>query len=103
VALGDSAQIKAAEITALLVPWLNAAAAALPGFAQEIDSGDYTTETSNLDINTVGLANILTATKAQGVGTELLAPLQRLFEIQVAQGHGAASLSRAIESLRKTA
>ncbi|MGW0552216.1 NAD(P)-dependent oxidoreductase [Streptomyces altiplanensis] len=103
VALGDSAQIKAAEITALLVPWLNAAAAALPGFAQEIDSGDYTTETSNLDINAVGLANILTATKAQGIGVDLLAPLQSLFEHQIAQGHGAASLSRAVESLRKTA
>ncbi|MFI9580933.1 NAD(P)-dependent oxidoreductase [Streptomyces sp. NPDC052236] len=103
VALGDSAHIKATEITTLLVPWLNAAAAALPGFAQEIDSGDYTTETSNLDINTVGLANILSATRAQGVDVELLAPLHALFERQIEQGHGAASLSRAIESLRKTA
>ncbi|MFE9292212.1 NAD(P)-dependent oxidoreductase [Streptomyces niveus] len=100
VAVADSAQIKATDITALLVPWLNGAAAALPGFAAEIDSGDYTTETSNLDINTVGLANILTATKAQGVGVDLLTPLQTLFERQIAQGHGSSSLSRAIESLR---
>ncbi|MEV4996916.1 NAD(P)-dependent oxidoreductase [Streptomyces niveus] len=100
VAVADSAQIKATDITALLVPWLNGAAAALPGFAAEIDSGDYTTETSNLDINTVGLANMLTATKAQGIGVDLLTPLQALFERQIAQGHGSSSLSRAIESLR---
>lgn len=100
VAVADSARIKATDITALLVPWLNGAAAALPGFAAEIDSGDYTTETSNLDINTVGLANMLTATKAQGIGVDLLTPLHTLLERQIAQGHGSASLSRAIESLR---
>ncbi|WP_156727303.1 NAD(P)-dependent oxidoreductase [Streptomyces apocyni] len=102
LALADSAGIAATELTGLLVPWLNGAAAALPGFAQEIDSGDYSTETSNLDINTVGLGNILNATKAQGLGTELLAPLHALFERQIEEGHGAASLSRAIESLRET-
>ncbi|MEV0774445.1 NAD(P)-dependent oxidoreductase [Streptomyces sp. NPDC050433] len=100
VAIADSARIKATDITSLLVPWLNGAAAALPGFAAEIDSGDYTTETSNLDINAVGLTNILTATRAQGLGVDLLTPLQRLLERQIAEGHGAASLSRAIESLR---
>ncbi|MCI3223293.1 NAD(P)-dependent oxidoreductase [Streptomyces sp. NP-1717] len=100
VAVADSARIKAADITGLLVPWLNAAAAALPGFAAEIDSGDYATETSNLDINAVGLANMLTATRAQGIGVDLLTPLQTLFETQIAEGHGAQSLARAIESLR---
>jgi 3-hydroxyisobutyrate dehydrogenase-like beta-hydroxyacid dehydrogenase len=101
VALGESARIKATELTGLLVPWLTSAAAALPGFAAEIDSGDYATETSNLDINAVGLGNILTATRAQGLGVELLAPLQALFEQQIAEGHGTSSLSRTIESLRK--
>ncbi|MFD3919705.1 NAD(P)-dependent oxidoreductase [Streptomyces sp. NPDC058595] len=100
VAVADSARIKATDITGLLVPWLNAAAAALPGFAAEIDSGDYATEMSNLDINAVGLANMLTATRAQGIGVDLLTPLQTLFETQIAEGHGAQSLARAIESLR---
>ncbi|MFD3609806.1 NAD(P)-dependent oxidoreductase [Streptomyces atroolivaceus] len=100
LAIGDSAGIKPTELTPLLVRWLHEAAAALPGFAQEIESGDYATETSNLDINEVGLANILVATRAQGVPVDLLAPLQELFTDQVAQGHGGASLSRTIESLR---
>lgn len=100
VAVGGSAGIGAAQVTELLIRWLKEAIGALPGFAAEIDAGDYRTETSNLDINAVGLAQILDATRAQGVGVELLAPLHALFERQVAEGHGAESLARAIESLR---
>ncbi|MFD9904489.1 NAD(P)-dependent oxidoreductase [Streptomyces sp. NPDC059063] len=100
VAVGGSAGIDAVKVTELLVRWLKEALGALPGFAAEIDAGDYRTQTSNLDINAVGLANILAATKAQGVGVDLLAPLQALFDRQIEQGHGAASLARAIESLR---
>lgn len=100
VALAGSAGIKAEEITELLLRWLTGAAGALPGFAREIDSGDYATDTSNLSINATGLAHILTASRAQGVSTDLLAPLLALFRRQVDQGHAAASMSRAIESLR---
>ncbi|MER6995227.1 NAD(P)-binding domain-containing protein [Streptomyces sp. NPDC000410] len=100
VALGGSAGIEAARITGLLVRWLKEATPILPAFAEEIDAGNYATETSNLDINATGLAHILTATRQQGVGTELLAPLQALFDQQIAAGHGGDSLSRTIESLR---
>ncbi|MER7045012.1 NAD(P)-dependent oxidoreductase [Streptomyces jumonjinensis] len=100
MALGRSERIRAADVTDRLVPWLKAAADALPGFAREIDSGDYATVTSSLGMNAVGLRNILSATESQGLGTALLSPLQALFDDQVAQGHGAASLSRAVESLQ---
>ncbi|MFI6284026.1 NAD(P)-dependent oxidoreductase [Streptomyces sp. NPDC051018] len=100
VALAGTEQIKAADLTVHLVAWLKAVADALPGFAAEIDSGDYATVTSNLEMNAAGLGGILSATVAQGIGTELLSPLRTLLDDQVAQGHGAASLSRAIESLR---
>lgn len=100
VALARSAGIKAAEITELLVPWLIAVSAALPHFATEMDSGDYATDTSNIAINSTGLGNILAATARQGVPTGLLDPLQSLFTEQLAEGHAAASLSRAVEGLR---
>ncbi|NEC93320.1 hypothetical protein G3I71_48080 [Streptomyces sp. SID12501] len=87
-------------MTSQLVRWLTAAAGALPAFAEEIDRGDHDTTTSNVEINAVGLRNILTTTEAQGVSTDLLAPLQRLFEDQMDAGHAASSLSRTIESLR---
>ncbi|WP_030676493.1 NAD(P)-dependent oxidoreductase [Streptomyces sp. NRRL B-1347] len=100
VAVGRSAGIEAAQVTELLVRWLKEALGALPAFAAEIDARDYRTETSNIDINAVGLANILTATRAQGVGVDLLQPLHELFQRQLAEGHGSESMARAIESLR---
>lgn len=100
VAVAGAAGIEAGKVTELLVRWLKEAIAALPGFAAEIDAGDYRTETSNLDINAVGLAHILTATKDLGVGVDLLAPLHTLFQRQLSEGHGAESMSRTIESLR---
>ncbi|MFD4130778.1 NAD(P)-dependent oxidoreductase [Streptomyces goshikiensis] len=103
VALAGTAGIGAAELTRPLVRWLTAAADALPAFAREIDAREYGTTTSNLEINAVGLRNILAATEAQGLPTDLLAPLLRLFDDQVRAGHAASSLSRAVESLRADA
>ncbi|WP_405786723.1 NAD(P)-binding domain-containing protein [Streptomyces sp. NBC_00029] len=103
VALADTEGIGAAELTRPLVRWLTAAADALPAFAEEIDAKDYATTTSNLEINAVGLRNILSTTEAQGLPTDLLAPLQRLFDDQVRAGHAASSLSRAVESLHADA
>ncbi|MEU2448745.1 NAD(P)-binding domain-containing protein [Streptomyces sp. NPDC012765] len=103
VALAGTSGIGAAELTRPLVRWLTAAADALPAFAEEIDAGEYGTTTSNLEINAVGLRNILTATEAQGLPTDLLAPLLRLFDDQLRAGHAESSLSRAVESLRAAA
>ncbi|MGX2997397.1 NAD(P)-dependent oxidoreductase [Streptomyces sp. JNUCC 64] len=99
VALGRSAGIGAADLTGHLVTWLKAAADALPAFAGEIDKGEYGTDTSSLAMNAAGLRNILATTEAQGLSTDLLAPLLPLLEDQVARGHGAESLARAVESL----
>ncbi|MFD5557123.1 NAD(P)-dependent oxidoreductase [Streptomyces sp. NPDC127068] len=99
VALTRSEGIPAAALTEHLVTWLKAAADALPQFAKEIDAGEYGTQTSSLEMNATGLRNILAATEAQGLSTDLIAPLLPLFDRQVAEGHGAQSLARAVESL----
>ncbi|MFC4565158.1 NAD(P)-dependent oxidoreductase [Nocardiopsis mangrovi] len=103
VALAESSGITAAEITGVLVGWLAGAAAVLPQFAQEMDVREYDTETSTLNINQWGIDAILAAGKAQGVGFDSLTPLKALIDRQVAEGHGGASLSRAIESIRAEA
>ncbi|MEV6399774.1 NAD(P)-binding domain-containing protein [Streptomyces sp. NPDC051907] len=100
VALAGTEGIEAGAVTSKLVRWLTGAVEALPGFAEEIDRGEYATTTSNLEINAVGLRNILATTEAQGLSTDLLAPLQRLFDDQIDAGHASSSLSRTIESLR---
>lgn len=56
-----------------------------------------------LVINAVGPADILDATPARGVDTALLAPLPALFRDRIDRGHGAASVSRAVESRRGAA
>ena len=99
VALARTAGISGAEITGPMTRWLTSAVATLPQFAREIDTADYdATETSTIDINRAGLGAILTAGRPRGVDDRLLAPLLDLFERQAAEGHGSASLARAIES-----
>ncbi|MEU8779338.1 NAD(P)-binding domain-containing protein [Streptomyces sp. NPDC048606] len=100
VALAGTEGIAASAVTPLLVRWLTSAAQALPEFAGEIDRGEYATTTSTLEINQMGLRDILATTEAQGLSTDLLSPLLRLFDDQVAAGHASSSLSRAVESLR---
>ncbi|MET7465980.1 NAD(P)-binding domain-containing protein [Nonomuraea sp. NPDC005501] len=84
----------------LLVPWLHAMASAQPRLAEEVESGDYATEVSNLEVNRVGVANLVIAFEEQGVRPDLLLPMKELIDRRVARGHGAEGLSGLIEELR---
>ncbi|WP_206506953.1 NAD(P)-dependent oxidoreductase [Streptomyces chrestomyceticus] len=76
--------------TAKLVPWLSAMAAAVPHYAGQIESGDYTKGVvSNLAMQAAGLENIFRAHEEQGVSAELLGPVRALVARRVAEGHGA--------------
>ncbi|GCD35788.1 dehydrogenase [Streptomyces chrestomyceticus JCM 4735] len=75
--------------TAKLVPWLSAMTAAVPHYAGQIESGDYTKGVvSNLAMQAAGLENIFRAHEEQDVSTELLAPVRALVARRVAEGHG---------------
>ncbi|WP_028921774.1 NAD(P)-dependent oxidoreductase [Pseudonocardia acaciae] len=100
-AMAKAEGISAAELTPMLVSWLGDAFPALSTFAEEIDRADYTTDESNLAINQAGLATIIHASRSLGVPADTLVPLKELIDKQVAAGHGAASLTRVVESLRK--
>jgi 3-hydroxyisobutyrate dehydrogenase-like beta-hydroxyacid dehydrogenase len=102
-AMAEAAGISATELTPMLVSWLTDSFPALSTFAEEIDSGDYATNESNLAMNRAGLATIIQASKSQGVSDATLVPLKALIDQQVAAGHGAASLARVVESLRGAA
>ncbi|MEV6520523.1 NAD(P)-binding domain-containing protein [Longispora sp. NPDC051575] len=98
-ALVGSERVPVVEFTKLLVPWVNAMTAMLPGFATEIDARGYATDVSSLDANLDALRNIEAASAGQGVGFELLAPVRALVERRVAAGHAADSLSSLIEAV----
>ncbi|MCE6999250.1 NAD(P)-binding domain-containing protein [Saccharothrix sp. S26] len=99
-AMARAAGIEAADLTPKLVSWLTGLFPALSTFAREIDEEDYSTKDSSLAMNQSGLATIIRASQAQGVPATTLVPLKDLIDRQVAAGHGAASLARAVESLK---
>ncbi|MET8005101.1 NAD(P)-dependent oxidoreductase [Nonomuraea glycinis] len=101
VALVASEKVPVAEFTStLLVPWLNAMASTMPQLAEEIAAGDYSTAVSNLEINRVGVANLVLAFEEQGVKPDLLLPMKAIIDQRVARGHGAEGLQGLIEELR---
>lgn len=101
VALVASEKVPVAEFTGtLLVPWLNAMASTAPQLAAEIEAGDYSTDMSNLEINRVGVANLVRAFEEQGVKPDLLLPMKAIIDQRVARGHGAEGLQGLIEELR---
>ncbi|QFZ19589.1 NAD(P)-dependent oxidoreductase [Saccharothrix syringae] len=101
--MARAAGVRAAELTPMLKSWLADVFPVLSVFAAEIDSGDYGTEESGLAMNQAGLDTILRASRSLGVPTDTLTPLKELVDRQVAAGHGAVSLARAVESLRGAA
>ncbi|HUR06587.1 MAG TPA: NAD(P)-binding domain-containing protein [Nonomuraea sp.] len=86
--------------TELLVPWLTAMASMQPRLAADIEAGDYATDVSNLEVNKVGMVNLLRAFEEQGVKPDLLLPMKDILERRVAAGHGAQGLAGLIEELR---
>lgn len=101
-ALIDSEGIGAAAFFKLLGPWMAAMMGELPGYAQKIDSGRHGVDVvSNLGMQSVALANILAATREQGVATDLLAPMLELFRRRAEAGHGEEDISGIVELIRR--
>ncbi len=97
-ALARAGGIKAAELTPLMLSWLTDMHPALVRFAEEVDSGNFAGGESSLAMNQSGLGMLVHATEAQGVPFAALGSLKALVDQQVAEGHGAESLARVVES-----
>lgn len=101
-ALVDSEGIRAGAFFKLLGPWMSAMMGELPGYAEKIDSGNHGINVvSNLGMQTASLDNILTATKEQGVATDLLDPLLELFRQRLATGSVDEDISGIFELIRR--
>ncbi|MCG5213283.1 imine reductase family protein [Streptosporangium soli] len=99
-AMVGSEKVPAAEFAPLAVSWLNAMVAALPVIAEAMDSGDAADDESNLQMQAVSFANILDASREQGVSTELLEPMRaRLDRAVAAQREGADTPSMRTDSV----
>ncbi len=101
-ALVDSEGIRAGAFLKLLGPWMTAMMGELPGYAEKIDSGRHGVNVvSNLGMQAASLANILTATREQGVATDLLDPMLELFRKRARAGFGDEDISGVFELIRQ--
>jgi 3-hydroxyisobutyrate dehydrogenase-like beta-hydroxyacid dehydrogenase len=99
-ALVTSAKYPLKEFTTtLLIPWLNAMAALQPAWAEKIEGGDHRTDVSNLEINRVGMENLVRAFREQGVKPDLLLPLKTVIDQRTARGLAHEGLSGLAEEL----
>ncbi|AIC26302.1 NAD-binding 6-phosphogluconate dehydrogenase protein [Rhizobium etli bv. mimosae str. IE4771] len=100
-ALVSSEGIGASAFLKLLGPWMTAMMGELPGYAEKIDTGRHGVNVaSNLAMQTAALENILTATREQGVATDLLDPMLDLFRKRDGAGHGNEDISGVFELIR---
>ncbi|MGR4849704.1 NAD(P)-dependent oxidoreductase [Streptomyces sp. LARHCF252] len=77
------------DFAPLLVDWLTAMAPAVHQTADQLESGDYTSNVvSNLAMQVAGNTTLLRTAEEQLVSPELLTPYMALMERRLAQGHG---------------
>jgi 3-hydroxyisobutyrate dehydrogenase-like beta-hydroxyacid dehydrogenase len=101
-ALVDSEGIRVGSFLELLSPWMTAMMGELPGYAEKIDSGRHGVKVvSNLGMQAASLDNILTASREQGIATDLLDPMLELFRERAGAGFGHEDISGIFELIRR--
>ncbi|MFG3524044.1 NAD(P)-dependent oxidoreductase [Nocardia nova] len=80
--------------------WASAMSQSLPEYGRIIESGDYTTDRQHLAFQKAALDAIVRASRDAGVALDMVAPVKKLIDRQVADGHGALAFARTFEELR---
>lgn len=93
------AGVTARQFAGMAAPWLSAMTGMLDEYATVIDGGDYTVE-GQQSLEFSSLDDILAASSAQGISTEVVAMVQTLIQRQIDAGHGKEAFPRIIESIR---
>lgn len=102
LALVGTEKITAAEFLPYATAWItHVALPSMPYLGREVDEGNYATEISSLDVNKAAIAHLIDASKAQGIGVEVMIPIQKIIDRRVAEGHGNDSLASLIEAIRR--
>ncbi|RII19728.1 3-hydroxyisobutyrate dehydrogenase [Streptomyces sp. YIM 130001] len=94
------AGVTAREFAGRSAPLLAAMTGAFQGFGEVVDGGDYTVA-GQQSLEFSSLDDMLAATAAQGVSTEVVEMVQTLIRRQIDAGHGKEGFARIIESMRR--
>lgn len=90
--------IPAADFVELVQGWLTAMQSGLPEMARQIDAGDHGRDVaSNLAMQAAGYVNLIDATRARGLSTDLIEPMQRLLQKAVLTGRGGHDIGSAAD------
>jgi 3-hydroxyisobutyrate dehydrogenase-like beta-hydroxyacid dehydrogenase len=101
-AMVAGAGVSATEFARRAAPWLSAMTGGFAGFAAVVDGGDYTVPgQQSLEFSDLG--DMLDASAAQGISTEVVGVVQELIRRQVDAGHGKEGFARIYESIKQPA
>jgi len=98
-AMVGAAGVSAKEFAARAAAFLQNVVSALTGYAAVIDGGDYSVP-GQQSLEFSDISDIVDASRAQGISTELVDVVQRLIHRQIDAGHGADGFARVIESIK---
>jgi 3-hydroxyisobutyrate dehydrogenase-like beta-hydroxyacid dehydrogenase len=101
LALLETAGVAPTRFVPLAIRWLNGMAAFMPELAQEIETQDYSSGVSPVDMNRHAVGNLVRTSRLKGVDADVHGPLRALLDRRVADGHGADSFSSLFELLRR--
>lgn len=93
--------IAAADFVEMVQAWLTAMQASLREMARQIDAADHGRNVgSNLAMQEAAYINLIDASRARGLSTDLVEPMQRLLKKAVATGRGGHDIGSMAELIR---
>jgi 3-hydroxyisobutyrate dehydrogenase-like beta-hydroxyacid dehydrogenase len=98
-AMVGAAGVPAKEFATRAAAFLQNVMPAITGYADVIDGGDYSVP-GQQSLEFSDISDIVDASRAQGISTELVDVVQRLIHRQIDAGHGKDGVARVIESIK---
>jgi 3-hydroxyisobutyrate dehydrogenase-like beta-hydroxyacid dehydrogenase len=98
-AMVGAAGVPAKEFATRAAAWLQAVVPMITEYAEIIDGGDYSVP-GQQSLNFSDIGDIVDASRAQGVSTQMVDAVQRLIRRQIDAGHGSEGFARVIESIK---
>jgi 3-hydroxyisobutyrate dehydrogenase-like beta-hydroxyacid dehydrogenase len=99
-AMVADAGVSASDFAKRAAAWQSAMTAYFAASARIIDGGDYTVE-GQQSLEFSSLHNLIDASAAQGISTEVIQTVQNLIQRQIDAGHGKEGFARIYESIRQ--
>ena len=101
-AMVGASGVPAKKFASRAVDWLRAVVPVVMEYAEVIDGGDYSAP-GQQSLEFSDISDILAASRAQDISTEVVDVVQRLIHRQIDAGHGTDGLPRVIESIKHPA